>query len=186
MAYTPTSVPPIRIKVAHEVIVALGNQPGTDVLPASLSRFMTAVCRKTGYRFSLIGHGRHRDVMSISRPEVPEGYGLVLKVGNKQSNMREIKLTLLHPDDWAKIYDAFDYGLVAEQVDMIRNLDDPRIKTPEFKARFEDLGTRYVGLTTQDLGFTEDGRIVIVGSSARVLKVDAVVKGSASQQIRAV
>jgi len=198
MAYTPipNECGPFllnrRLEVAYGIIRALECQSGLDTLPAqaALPRILNGVFKRTGFKFKMIGHGRMRDVFDVVSTKYDviirneNDLSLVLKLGNKQATVRDIALTLAYPEDRAKIFAASDYGLVAEKVDMIRNLDDPRIKTPEFKARFEDLGTRYVGLTTQDLGFTEDGHIVIVGSSTRVLKVDAAMKGSASQQIR--
>lgn len=151
---------------ACKIVQALASQPGIDVMPAAaaLPRFLNAVYARTGYKFKHIGHGRHREVFEIVHPD---NLGLVLKVGNKQSNSREIAMTVAFPEDWAKIYDTFDYGVVSERANMISSLDDPRMLTPEFKARVEKFNERYIALSQADLGFVGD-RIVIVGSSIRV------------------
>lgn len=175
-----------RKQAARAVINALECQAGLDVLPAqaALPRILTGVWKLSGYKFTLIGHGRMRDVFDIVA-QSGDSIGLVLKLGSKQATARDIALTLAFPDDRAQIYAATEYGVVAERVDFITQVSDPRIQTPEFKERMAALEARYIGLSYSDLGYVND-KIVVIGSSTRVLKKDAAVKGSASQQIRTV
>ena len=188
MAYTPTSnesgIHTHRSKTAKAVVTALESQSGLDTLPAqvSMARILTGVFKKTGVKFKPLGHGRMRWTFDIVSPG--EDLGIVLKLGSKQATARDIALTLAFPDDRAQIYAATEYGVVAERVEFIMNIGDPRIQTPEFKARMEDLHERYIELSYTDLGYVRD-KIVMIGSSTRVKRTDTAVKGSASQQIRA-
>jgi hypothetical protein len=174
----------IRKAAAQQLVSVFASLPGIDVLPAAFPRFLTAVYQRTGLKFTHIGHGRHREVFDVTNGLnvfEPQDLGLVLKIGNRQSNTREIALTLMYPEDWAKIYATFDYGVVSERASMVTGFDDPRTKTPEFVARIEDLNSRYIGLKNEDVGFVGD-RIITVGSSTRVIRKDAGING----QIRAV
>src|SRR5271157_3624185 len=136
MAYTPDSMPSLasqRQHVAEDILNALACQPGVDVIPAAsaMPRLLDGVYKRTQNQFTHIGHGRHREVFDILM--AGERLGLVLKLGNKQSTARDIALTLAFPEDWAKIYGAFDYGVISEHASMVTGFDDPRIKTEEFK-----------------------------------------------------
>lgn len=175
----------IRKQAAAAVITALERQSGIDVLPAqaALPRILTGVFKLTGFKFKHLGHGRERETFDITSP-TGEDLGLVLKLGSKLSNARDIRLTLVYPEDRAKIYAVTDYGVVVERVDCITKISDPRLQTPEFKARAAEFEKRYIGVTYTDLGFIGD-RIVMVGSSTRVLKQDALSPSSSTQQWRA-
>jgi hypothetical protein len=186
MAYEPGSTDYFRVrqqKAATAIIAALNCQAGLDVLPAqaALPRILNGVFKITGYKFKLIGHGRMRDAFEVISDE---DLSLVLKLGSKQATARDIALTLAYPEDRAAIFAASDYGVVAERVDCITKISDPRLETPEFKACTQRFAERYVGVSYEDLGFIGP-RIVMIGSSTRVIKQDALVKGSASQQRRA-
>ena len=172
-----------RIVVATAVIKALESQSGLDTLPAqvSMARILTGVFKKTGVKFMPLGHGRMRWTFDVVFGCVD--LGIVLKLGSKQATARDIALTLAFPDDRAHIYAATEYGVVAERVDVITQVSDPRIDTEAFKSRSEQFAERYIGVQYEDVGFIGD-RIVMVGSSTRVIKKDEAVKGSASQQIR--
>jgi hypothetical protein len=174
-------------RIATTVIQALECQAGLDTLPAAaaLGRILTGVFKKTGLKFTQIGHGRMRDVFAIVVPNSDLDLGLVLKLGNKQATARDIALTLAYPEDRANIYAASDYGVVADRVSCIENLNDPRLQTEVFKARVVELEKRYIGVTVGDLGYIGE-RIVMIGSTTRVIKVDDLVKASASQQRRTV
>jgi len=171
MAYTPdavqsgTKLEESRLYNAKLVIETLANLSGTDVLPACFDRFTDKVAKKTGLELLYLGRGRYRVILDIVHPEME--LGLVLKVGNQQSIARDIALTLKYPEDRAKMYAAFGYGVVAERVSTVTGVDDPRLKTPEFEARMAQLNERYLGLVNEDIGFVDD-RIVIIGSSTRL------------------
>lgn len=173
-----------RQQAATAVINALERQAGQDVLPAeaALSRILNGVFKLSGFKFHYLAHGRMRYTFDIVSPH--EDLGLVLKLGNKQATARDIALTLAYPDDRATIFAASDYGVVAERVDAIKKISDPRLLTPEFEARVKVFNARYIGVSYEDCGFIGN-RIVMIGSSTRVIKQDALVKGSASQQWRA-
>jgi hypothetical protein len=159
-----------RLKIAIDVILALGCQAGVDVVPAASGRILTGVYKLTGYKFKQIGHGRSRDVFDIVLPEGdPE---LVLKLGSIQSNARERWLTEKYPEDWAKIYVYGSYGVVSERAAMIDSLDDERTMTAQFKKRMEEFNSRYINLNLNEIGFIGD-RIVTVGSSTRIRQQDA-------------
>ena len=174
-----------RKQVAAAVIHALECQAGIDVLPAAaaLPRILTGIFKMTGFKFKHIGHGRMRDVFDIVSSH--EDLGLALKLGSKQATARDIALTLVYPEDRARIYAATEYGVVVERVDCIEKISDPRITTPEYTARGEEFAKRYIGVSYADTGYIGD-RIVMIGSSTRVIKQDALKPGSASQQIRTV
>jgi hypothetical protein len=174
-----------RREVAAQVIKALERQSGLDTLPAqvAMARILTGVFKLTGVKFKPLGHGRMRWTFDVISPD--EDLGIVLKLGSKQATARDIALTLAFPDDRAQIYAATEYGVVAERVDFITQVSDPRIQTEEFKVRMTALEARYIGLSYEDLGYVRD-KIVVIGSSTRVIKKDAAVKGSASQQTRTV
>jgi hypothetical protein len=157
-----------RVHAAQAVIYALECQAGTDVLPAGLPRFLSAVAKRTGYRFYRLGHGRHREAFDIRHPDPDIDLGLVLKVGNKTSNDIERDYTKKFPEDWAKIYAVFDYGVVSERASVLDSVTDPRIDTPEFQARLEKLRERYIPVVSSDMGYIGD-RIVLVGSHIRLL-----------------
>lgn len=172
----------LRQRAARDIIAALECQSGLDTLPAqaSLPRILTGIFKITGHKFKLVGHGRMRDVFDVLSPD-GEDLSLVLKLGNKQATARDIALTLAFPDDRAQIYAATEYGVVAERV-------GPRtcvfLTDEEYDAFIaERFQGRYIGVGLDDLGQIGD-RIVLIGSSTRVVKKDAAVKGSASQQIR--
>jgi hypothetical protein len=175
MVYTPASLvsgsTPARMRIANEILTALNNLPGTDVLPAAFPRFLTGVYKKTGYKFTHIGHGRHREVFMVNSKAGEADYGIVLKIGNKQSTAREIALTLAFPEDWAQIYGATHNALVAEYVSPTGK------ETPEEKAhlvdRLNELATRYINPSQRDVGYTDTGRIVLMGSSIRVIRHEA-------------
>ena len=173
-----------RRSIATKIIEALQRQSGIDVVPAAaaMGRILTGVFKLTGCKFKFIGHGRHRDAFDIVSPEGDPS--LVLKLGNKVSNAREIAMSLKYPEDWAKIYAAFDYGVVAERVEIVTQISDPRIQTPEFQARAEELNKRYLDVDYNSLGYIGD-RLVMVGSSTRVIKQDALSSSSSTQQWRA-
>jgi hypothetical protein len=175
---------PTRIRIATNVVEALQRQSGIDVVPAAaaMGRILTGVFRLTGCKFTQIGHGRHRDIFDIISPEGDPS--LALKLGNKVSNAREVALSLKYPEDWAKIYAAFDYGVVAERVEIVTQISDPRIQTPEFQARAEELNKRYLDVDYNSLGYIGD-RLVMVVSSIRVIKQDALSSSSSTQQWRA-
>lgn len=188
MAYTPAGDPirdNKRLVTANKIIVALERQAGLDTLPAqvSMARILTGVFKLTGVKFKPIGHGRMRWTFDVVTPG--EDLGIVLKLGSKQATARDIALSLAFPDDRAQIYAATEYGVVAERVDFINDVADPRIQTPEFKERMTALEARYVGLSYQDLGYVRD-QIVVIGSSTRVIKKDAANPTSSTQQIRTV
>jgi len=174
-----------RKQVAAAVIRALESQSGIDVLPAAvaLPRILTGIFKMTGFKFTHIGHGRMRDVFDIVAPG--EDLSLVLKLGSKQATARDIALTLVYPEDRAQIYAATDYGIVVERVDCINKISDPRIQTPEYLARGEEFAKRYVGVSYADTGYIGD-RIVMIGSSTRVIKHDEKNATSSTQQIRTV
>ena len=170
-----------RKTVATAVIGALECQAGLDTLPAqvSMARILTGVFKKTGVKFKPLGHGRMRWTFDVVSPG--EDLGIVLKLGSKQATARDIALTLAFPDDRAQIYAATEYGVVAERVGPITRVF---YSVAEFEAFVAErfLG-RYIGVNLSDLGMSGD-RVVMIGSSTRVVKKDAAVKGSASQQIR--
>jgi hypothetical protein len=176
-----------RKQAATAVIHALESQSGIDVLPAqaALPRILTGIFKMTGFKFTLVGHGRMRDVFNIVSPPPHEDLGLVLKLGSKQATARDIALTLAYPDDRARIYAATDYGVVVERVDCISQISDPRITTPEYMARGEEFTKRYIGVSYADTGYVGD-RIVMVGSSTRVIKHDEKSATSSTQQVRTV
>lgn len=189
MAYTPESTPSLesqKFGVAKKIITALESQAGLDVLPAqaALPRILTGVWKLSGYKFKLLGHGRMRFVFDIVG-QSGDSIGLVLKLGCKQATSRDIALTLVYPEDRAKIYGASEYGVVVEKVDCIKQVSDPRIETPEFKARVIEFADRYIGVSYEDVGYIGD-RIVMIGSSTRVIKKDAKIGTSSTQQIRTV
>jgi hypothetical protein len=175
---------PTRIRIATNVVEALQRQSGIDVVPAAaaMGRILTGVFRLTGCKFTQIGHGRHRDIFDIISPEGDPS--LALKLGNKVSNAREVALSLKYPEDWAKIYAAFDYGVVAERVETVKQISDKRLQTPEFQARAEELNKRYIAIDYNDIGYVGD-RMVLIGSSVRVINQDAVNPRSSTQQWRA-
>ena len=184
MAYTPNimNLHERRVAIAYRVVNALECQAGLDTLPAqvSMARILTGVFKKTGVKFKPIGHGRMRWTFDVVSPG--EDLGIVLKLGSKQATARDIALTLAFPDDRAQIYAATEYGVVAERV-------GPRTRVfltdEEYDAFIaERFQGRYIGVGLDDLGQIGD-RIVMIGSSTRVVKKDTAVKGSASQQIRA-
>lgn len=152
-----------RQVAAKRIVGSLKSQPGVDTILAATNRFLSVVHAHTGYDFKMVGKGRSRYVYAIFHPEFD--LGLVLKIGNKVSNDRETVFTLGFPEDWAKIYATFDFGMVSERVSMVEGFDDPRITTNEFKARIEALTKRYEAI--KDVGFIGD-RIVLVGSSVRL------------------
>ena len=157
-----------RKLAAKRIVEALDCQPGVDVLPAALTRIITGVYHKTGYRFNVVGRGRHREVMSVIHPNPDLKLGIVLKVGSADSNDRERKLTALYIEDRPHIYAASKYGIVTEEVEVLRKIDDERTLTKEFKERAKILARRYIALEYSDLGITDDGRIVVIGSSTRL------------------
>jgi hypothetical protein len=197
MAYTSTSnesglqtLLNRRLAAAAKIVAALECQSGLDMIPAqaALPRILTGVFKKSGYKFKHVGHGRMRDVFEVVSSD--ESLNLVLKLGNKQATARDIALTLAFPDDRAQIYAATEYGVVAERVDCITKISDPRLQTEAFKKRIEQFAERYIGVSYEDVGYINGNtvadlasRIVVIGSSTRVIKKDAAVKGSASQQI---
>lgn len=189
MAYTPTSTPSLdsmRRSIAAKIIKALESQPGIDVLPANsaLPRILTGIFKLTGIKFKHIGHGRMREVFDIVLPDGSD-LGIVLKLGNKQATARDIALTLVYPEDRASIYGATDYAVVVDRVECIDRISDPRIQTPEFVARAEEFASRYLGVTYADTGYIGD-RIVMIGSSTRVIKHDEKQATSSTQQVRTV
>lgn len=161
-----------QVIAVKDILCSLESQAGLDTLPArvSLIRILNAVHKQTGYQFKFLAQGRHRAVFDIVSPHAD--LGLVLKVGNKQSNARELALSFKYPEDWAHIFGAFDYGIIAERVGTIDKISDPRIQTPEFQARAEELAKRYLDVTYRDIGYVGE-RIVLIGSSIRVLSKDA-------------
>jgi hypothetical protein len=192
MAYTPTSnesgpqtLLNRRLAAAKAIIAALDRQAGLDTLPAqvTLPRVLTGIFKLTGFKFEHIGHGRMRDTFAVVSADT--SLGLVLKLGSKQATARDIALTLAYPDDRAALFAASEYGVVAERVDPITKISDPRLNTPEFIERTKQFAERYIEVGYDDVGYIGD-RIVLIGSSTRVKRIDAAVKGSASQQIRAV
>lgn len=189
MAYTPDSTPGLesqKIGIANKIIAGLENQPGLDVLPATaaLPRILTGIWRMTGYKFKMIGHGRMRETFDICA-QSGDSIGLVLKLGSKQATARDIALTLMFPEDRAKIYAATDYGVVADYVSTVIGFDDPRTKTEDFEKWSEQMNARYIGLTNGDIGFI-GARPVIFGSSTRVIRHDAKIGTSSTQQTRTV
>jgi hypothetical protein len=190
MAYTPAPLESgtqtllnRRLAAGKAIITALERQSGLDTLPAqiTLPRVLTGIFKLTGFKFEQIGHGRMRDTFAVVSAD--ESLNLVLKLGSKQATARDIALTLAYPEDRAALFAASEYGVVAERVSPF---------TRKFLARdeFDELilsrfGKRYVGIAPEDLGMIGD-RIVMIGSSTRVIKQDAAVKGSASQQTRTV
>lgn len=119
-----------------------------------------------------------RDVFEVVSSD--EYLNLVLKLGNKQATARDIALTLAFPDDRAQIYAATEYGVVAERVDCITKISDPRLQTEAFKKRIEQFAERYIGVSYEDVGYINGNtvadpasRIVVIGSSTRVIKKDA-------------
>jgi hypothetical protein len=172
-----------RREIAAKVVNALESQAGLDTLPAqvAMARILTGVFKKTGVKFKPFGHGRMRWTFDIVAPG--EDLGIVLKLGSKQATARDIALTLAFPDDRAQIYAATEYGVVAERVDVIAQVSDPRIDTPQFQARAEQFAERYIGVQYEDVGYIGD-RIVMIGSSTRVIKKDAHNPTSSTQQIR--
>ena len=182
MAYTPGTTPQDRrVLVARSVVNALECQAGLDTLPAqvSMARILTGVFKKTGVKFKPLGHGRMRWTFDFVTPG--EDLGIVLKLGSKQATARDIALTLAFPEDRAQIFAATEYGVVAERVGPCTRVFLTDEEYDAFIAeRFQG---RYIGVGLGDLGQIGD-RIVMIGSSTRVVKKDAAVKGSASQQIR--
>ena len=170
-----------RKTVATAVIGALESQSGLDTLPAqvSMARILTGVFKKTGVKFKPLGHGRMRWTFDFVTPG--EDLGIVLKLGSKQATARDIALTLAFPEDRAQIFAVTEYGVVAERVGPCTRVFVTDAEFDVFIAeRFQG---RYIGVGLGDLGQIGD-RIVMIGSSTRVIKKDAAVKGSASQQIR--
>jgi hypothetical protein len=190
MAYTPASnesglhtLLNRRIAAAKAIIAALERQAGLDTLPAqvAMARILTGVFKLTGVKFKPLGHGRMRWTFDVVSPG--EDLGIVLKLGSKQATARDIALTLAFPEDRAQIYAATEHGVVAERVDVIAQVSDPRIDTEAFKARSAQFAERYIGVQYEDVGFIGD-RIVMVGSSTRVIKKDAANPTSSTRQIR--
>ncbi len=187
MAYEPAAlesgIQTHRAKIAKEVVYALECQAGLDTLPAqvAMARILTGVFKKTGVKFKLIGHGRMRWTFDIIEPGID--LGMVLKLGSKQATARDIALTLAFPDDRAQMYAATEYGVVAERVDVITQVSDSRIDTKAFKERSEQFAERYIGVQYEDVGYIGN-RIVMIGSSTRVIKKDAKNPTSSTQQIR--
>ena len=62
-------------------------------------------------------------------------------------------------------------------------VSDPRLQTPEFQARAEELNKRYIAIDYNDIGYVGD-RMVLIGSSVRVINQDAVNPRSSTQQWR--
>ena len=156
-----------RQRVAALIIKNLHCQAGIDVVPAGVGRFLTYVYHKTGFKFSHIGHGRHHDVFDIVMPDASQ-LGIVLKLGNKVSIQSELDWAAKFPEDWAKVYASFDFGLVCEKVRFIGVDDDPdQLELGDFLVRVKELALRYSSATHDDIGLIGD-RVVITGSSQRL------------------
>jgi len=167
MGYTPGYVR--RKEIAAKVINALERQAGLDTLPAqvSMARILTGVFKLTGVKFKPLGHGRMRWTFDVVSPG--EDLGIVLKLGSKQATARDIALTLAFPEDRAQIYAATEYGVVAERVEPRARIFHTDEEFDNFIAeRFQG---RYIGVGLDDLGQIGD-RIVMIGSSTRVIKKD--------------
>jgi len=154
-----------RRQAAALIVKHLACQAGIDVVPAGVGRFLTYVYHYTGFKFEQIGHGRHHDVFDIVSPHGGR-LGIVLKLGNRPSIQAELKFVAEFPQDWAKVYDSFDFGLVCEKIALVGS-DDGLTKDPEFRQRLAELADRYSSVTLDDIGLIGD-RVVITGSSQRV------------------
>lgn len=175
-----------RKEIATAILSALESQAGLDTLPAraAVARILAGVGKATSARFKWLGAGRSRTCLEIEWPGADRD--LVLILANKPSIARDIVITLAYPEDRAKLYGASDYAVIAEKAEMVHGFDDPRIKTEEFAKRADELNARYIGLSNADIGFIGD-KVVVIGSSIRIIKKDAVINGRcASQQQRAV
>jgi hypothetical protein len=171
-----------RKQAATAIVQALESQPGIDVLPAqsALPRVLTGIWKRTGFEFKHIGHGRMRDAFEVVSKDNAD-LSLVLKVGGKQATARDIALTLVYPEDRAKIYAASEYAVVSERVERFTQV----FKSDEEYAALiaQRFSGRYIGVAPEDLGMIGD-RIVMVGSSTRVVKQDAKNPTSSTRQTR--